>query len=323
MSGDVLSESPPPLLTNEEVVTGVSSAKNAVNEDIRNESNSTEQDEEPKNEKGIPQQPKQQQSPPLHNKSDSSSSSNGNIPNYDDEQTYLDLFGERAKELLTQHIIPATDASCRWDWRMGRCEPYCECGYYFLWGDYHLGRSCRLRSKFTPVQQSGGEVKASSSLQDAWEQWADQMDDPDAFASFVDSSKKPPSDVDSCSLPPESRYTQVVFHFTKLLGHGTIVLHQFQRVKQYAVKVGLDVVTQGKHKFSNGRENACTGLKIMIEERERGRSQPVVLTRRGIVWIRRLCGTSNDTVVYDTNDEQQQPDDAAVDCIEGECFETE
>ena len=34
---------------------------------------------------------------------------------YDDEQTYLDLFGERAKELLTQHIIPSTDAECRWD----------------------------------------------------------------------------------------------------------------------------------------------------------------------------------------------------------------
>lgn len=59
---------------------------------------------------------------------------------YDESSTYLDLFGERAKQLLTQHIIPSTDAECKWDWRMGRCEPYCKCSYNFLAGDYHLGR---------------------------------------------------------------------------------------------------------------------------------------------------------------------------------------
>lgn len=62
-----------------------------------------------------------------------------------DDRTLLDVFGEAAKEYLTQQVIPDTDVSCRWDWRSVRCEPACECGLDFLWGDYHLGRSCRLR----------------------------------------------------------------------------------------------------------------------------------------------------------------------------------
>ena len=37
------------------------------------------------------------------------------------------------------------DAECRWDWRHGRCEPFCDCQFQLQWGDYHLGRACRLR----------------------------------------------------------------------------------------------------------------------------------------------------------------------------------
>lgn len=74
--------------------------------------------------------------------------------NSDMEKTYLDLFGESAKEFLTQKapekiktIIPATDEECRWDWRYVRCEPYCECSFQpKLPGDFHLGRACRKRS---------------------------------------------------------------------------------------------------------------------------------------------------------------------------------
>ena len=218
---------------------------------------------------------------------------------YDDEQTYLDLFGERAKELLTQHIIPATDADCRWDWRMGRCEPYCECGYYFLWGDYHLGRSCRLRSKFTPIQRSDPK-RSSESLQDAWQQWADHMDDPDAFSSFVDSgsrAKKTQNGLTECSLPPESRYTQGIQHASKLLRHGTIVLHQFEKLTHHTIRIALNIQTYGKLKFDEVRENACKKLKLTIEDRERERNQHVVLTRRGLTWIRRICGKGNTTVV--------------------------
>eukprot|EP00533_Pseudo-nitzschia_delicatissima_P002794 CAMPEP_0116097510 /NCGR_PEP_ID=MMETSP0327-20121206/10745_1 /TAXON_ID=44447 /ORGANISM="Pseudo-nitzschia delicatissima, Strain B596" /LENGTH=267 /DNA_ID=CAMNT_0003589269 /DNA_START=148 /DNA_END=954 /DNA_ORIENTATION=- len=70
------------------------------------------------------------------------------------EKTYLDLFGESAKEFLTQkapeklrNVFPATEEDCRWDWRYVRCEPYCECSFQPKFpGDFHLGRACRKRS---------------------------------------------------------------------------------------------------------------------------------------------------------------------------------
>ncbi len=83
--------------------------------------------------------------------SQESSSSSGSInDNFDqddhndhDDRTLLDIFGESAKQYLTQKVIPPTDAECKWDWRTVRCEPYCECAFLPQWGDYHLGRSCR------------------------------------------------------------------------------------------------------------------------------------------------------------------------------------
>lgn len=59
--------------------------------------------------------------------------------------TLLDVFGEVAKDILTNKMIPETEASCDWHWMHLRCEPYCSCSYQPLWGDYHLGRSCRAR----------------------------------------------------------------------------------------------------------------------------------------------------------------------------------
>ena len=305
----LISTSPIATLSNDLKVHAVNSSVEAnesalkTDDDFVKNVNNTNNESGDKQGKKATLQSKSNQSHPLPKVE---ASGNKDTPNYDDEQTYLDLFGERAKELLTQHIIPTTDAKCRWDWRMGRCEPYCECGYYFLWGDYHLGRSCRLRSKFTPIQRSDPK-KSSESLQDAWQQWADHMDDPDAFSSFVDSgsrAKKTQNRLNECSLPPESRYTQGVQYVSKLLGHGTIVLHQFQKLKNHALQIALNVKIRGKLKFDEGRENACDKLKLMIEDRERERNQPVILTRRGLIWIRRICGTGNATVVSDTDDIQ-------------------
>jgi hypothetical protein len=62
-----------------------------------------------------------------------------------DDRTWLDVFGQVAKEYLTTQLIPPTDASCVWDWRVARCEPFCQCAFLPVWGDYHLGRSCRYR----------------------------------------------------------------------------------------------------------------------------------------------------------------------------------
>lgn len=296
----------------DEVVAKVNANDTVINRDTDNTVETEISDEE----KAIPSHTKRKETASLPK---SGINTNQNAPNYDEEQTYLDLFGERAKELLTQHIIPPTDAKCRWDWKMGRCEPYCECGYYFLWGDYHIGRSCRLRSKFAPDRTDDDVKRSSESLQEAWQQWADHMDDPEAFASFVDSgnkAKKSADEVDQCSLPPESRYTQAVYYFTKVLGHGTFVFHQFQKVKKHAVKLTSAVLIHGKHRFHDGRDNVCVGLKKMIKVRERERDQPVILTKRGMIWIRRICGTKNDASVYDSED-----DPHVVDCNqEGQYF---
>lgn len=76
--------------------------------------------------------------------------------NYDeDDRTLLDIFGESAKQYLTQKVIPPTDVECRWDWRSVRCEPYCHCDFLPQWGDYHLGRSCRLVSSRLNQEQQG------------------------------------------------------------------------------------------------------------------------------------------------------------------------
>lgn len=61
------------------------------------------------------------------------------------EVTLLDLFAENAKEVLTKHTIPNTNTECKWSWLQFRCEPVCNCSLFYKPGDYHLGRSCRLK----------------------------------------------------------------------------------------------------------------------------------------------------------------------------------
>ena len=231
------------------------------------------------------------------NNTTTSFSNQNSYANYDDEQTYLDLFGERAKEIITQHIIPSTDAECRWDWRMGRCEPYCECGVKFLWGDYHIGRSCRRR-QLPHLEDGSAEGMGETSWEDAWQEMTERMDSPIFFSSLFSDN----ADVDddnyagqtvpdkTCTLPPESRYIQLIHHLTKGISHSTIILKQFQKFQHATIKMMLIAKTRGEHHFTKTRENACQTVKRKIEEREKERKQPVVLTRRGMIWIRRLCG---------------------------------
>ena len=39
---------------------------------------------------------------------------------------------------------PPTDAECAWDWRLRSCDPPGRCELRYRFGDYHLGRACRL-----------------------------------------------------------------------------------------------------------------------------------------------------------------------------------
>ena len=194
----------------------------------------------------------------------------------DDQLTYIDIFGERAKELLTQHIIPSTDAECKWDWSMGRCEPYCACALYFLWGDYHVGRSCRYRTSFANEEEIANEK--------AWQQVYETQiqngleDDNDG------------SNARTCTLPPESRYIQII----KKIHKGTVVLDQFRKVKSASIHAANVGLVHGKHHWTTMRHTACETVKSKIEERANLKDQPVVLTKHGATLIRTVCGTSSE-----------------------------
>jgi len=82
----------------------------------------------------------------------------------DQNATLLDIFGEVSKDILTNQMIPATTAACDWNWMHLRCEPFCNCSYQPLFGDYHLGRSCRSRdleinTPLSSLQKDPGTAK--------------------------------------------------------------------------------------------------------------------------------------------------------------------
>ena len=246
----------------------------------------------------------------------------------DNEQTLLDLFGERTKELLTQHIIPSTDIHCNWDWSMGRCEPYCECQFLPLWGDYHLGRSCRYRTSPPPQLGADGLEKEvdETSWQEAWQEvWQSQLTSGGDSATFVPplfpknnvaakggDAEGARTDAYTCSLPPESRYIQIIQQFTQALSHSTVVIDQFQKFKQVS-SIAMDkAMVQGQHQFMNARHSACETVKRKIQERAQERDQPVVLTKQGATWIRRVCGndaTSSGLNKEASSDEVSDDDD--------------
>jgi hypothetical protein len=76
----------------------------------------------------------------------------------DENASYLDIFGEFSKEYILHHFIPPTNAQCDWDWHYLRCEPFCLCDIQYKFGDYHLGRSCRLRESSSSLQDQGERV---------------------------------------------------------------------------------------------------------------------------------------------------------------------
>ena len=223
--------------------------------------------------------------------------------NYEDEQTYLDLFGERAKELLTQHVIPTTDAECRWDWRMGRCEPYCVCAYQFLWGDYHLGRSCRYRVNPPPSQSAIDDADESSneepSWQEAWQEvWQAQstigssnFSPPLLPKSHQESAETTAWDTTriTCTHPSESIYVRLIHRLSHFSTRSSVVFEQLQKLKSASMNTVDAGMVHGQNHLTIMRQKACETVKNKVEERAKGRNQPVVLTRQGATWIRRMC----------------------------------
>ena len=48
-------------------------------------------------------------------------------------------------------------------------------------------------------------------------------------------------------------------------------------------------MVHGQNHLTIMRQKACETVKNKVEERAKGRNQPVVLTRQGATWIRRMC----------------------------------
>jgi hypothetical protein len=123
------------------------------------------------------------------------SGSTSTIEDHDDDdvdvdvdmnKTYLDLFGESAKEFLTKKrnikiikkinkniINPENntlDQNCKWDWKYIRCEPFCECSFqYKLPNDLfypHLGRACRNRKNQQQVNENENENETKKESKD-------------------------------------------------------------------------------------------------------------------------------------------------------------
>ena len=62
----------------------------------------------------------------------------------EDEKSLLEVFGDAAKTWLLNHLAPTSDKQCQFNWKLARCEPRCQCSLQYRFGDYTVGRSCRM-----------------------------------------------------------------------------------------------------------------------------------------------------------------------------------
>ena len=145
----------------------------------------------------------------------------------DDESTFLDVFGERAKIFFTQHLIPPTDVQCRWNWRMARCEPHCTCSIQYLVGDYHLGRACRFRPETKYSSSSSPSISNDWKRQKKRQQLAGvssiysvdtlEVDDDDITATSAFDKDRHDMFLQTCHQPPNNLYTYLFTSIEKLL----------------------------------------------------------------------------------------------------------
>ena len=77
---------------------------------------------------------------------------------------------------------PPTDAECAWNWRLRSCDPPGRCELRYRFGDYHLGRACRLASD-AAFDAFGGAAFDDEDLFDAADApFGEADDDRDAAA---------------------------------------------------------------------------------------------------------------------------------------------
>ena len=71
---------------------------------------------------------------------------------------HIALKSERAFDQLLGFLrdaAPDTSVECDWRWASKKCEPVDRCMLRYRFGDFHLGRSCRLRP---PLDDGFGEL---------------------------------------------------------------------------------------------------------------------------------------------------------------------
>ena len=107
-----------------------------------------------------------------------------------------DVSGERGTfEKVAQHIAarserafdqllgflrdaaPDTSPECDWSWASKKCEPVERCVLRYRFGDFHLGRSCRLRPPPVPIDDGFGELDEDFGRLDGFD--ASEADAPD------------------------------------------------------------------------------------------------------------------------------------------------
>ena len=86
-------------------------------------------------------------------------------------------------ERVLDSYAPATSPECDWRWSSLRCEPREECRFYLKLGDYHVGRSCRLRvtveAELAEKKREKEEREAAAKARKALEEEEDEEEDED------------------------------------------------------------------------------------------------------------------------------------------------
>ena len=91
---------------------------------------------------------------------------------------------------------PPTDAECAWNWRLRSCDPPGRCELRYRFGDYHLGRACRLASD-AAFDAFGGAAFDDEDLFDARDAPFGEADDDRDAAPAADRFGRPRRDAEA------------------------------------------------------------------------------------------------------------------------------
>lgn len=180
-----------------------------------------------------------------------------------------------------------------------RCEPYCKCSLMFLVGDYHLGRSCRLRSRPPPNFDATTDDRQET-WQKAWgDMWHSQLssegDDHDHLSNFIPPLFQQREDPQtafqwdtsmSCDLPPDNHYMKLTTVASNAFKKTVGVTEQLDRLKTGS----STLIGQAKANVQQARFAACAFVKTKLQERARIRGD-IVLSQQGALVLKKMCGS--------------------------------